>query len=133
MCNKKDNGESAKAAHMLLKDFIVNNPNDVVFALREIIPFFRECSLTGLQSAMNTVNVTFASVALDVIKSADEEEDESKRHYLPVGATDMQSAIYYLTKFVDLLGPLSALIRNNYDNPAIKMCTEAFGKYESRG
>ena len=80
-----------------------------------------------------TVNTLRALHDIAYNSEPDEEDDESKRQYLPVGATDMQSAIYYLTKFVDLLGPLSALIRNNYDNPAIKMCTEAFGKYESRG
>lgn len=118
------------AARMLLEDYIKNNVKIVALALEEIIPFFYECSLPGLQSCMNTVNVTFASVALNVIESTAEHGNEmdSDRQYLPVDAGEMRKAIYYISKFVEAVGPLSAFC--SQDTPAVKMCRQAFTKIE---
>lgn len=132
--NEKWEAEMAEknAARMLLKDYVINHPGDVVFAIENIIPFFSECSLIGLQKAMNTVNATFAAVALDVVKASSEEDDNFDRLQLPVDAEDMKTAIYYLSRFIALFGPLSNLASNT-DEPAIKMCRDAFGKVECRG
>ena len=112
------------AAHKLLVDYIGAHANDIAMCIENIIPFFQECSMHGLQSAMNTVNVTFASVALNVIRSIGESTDEDDRLFLPVDADDMKDAIYYLSRIIELLGPLSSLCGS--DDPAIKMCKSAF-------
>ena len=117
------------AARTLLKQYIAEHPQDIMFAIEELIPFFSECSYSGLQDAMNTVNVAIASVSLKVIEDVAEYGDgeSSERSYLPVDAKKMQSAIYYLTKFIRLLGPLSHLCGNN-KVPAIGMTGRAFTK-----
>lgn len=113
------------AAHLLMKEYVKNNADSVASVLESILPFFQECTYAGLQSSMNTVNVTFASVALDVIKSTWETESESPdRLCLPADATDMKTAIFYLSKIIDKLGMLSCLAENNKNDPAIKMCIE---------
>ena len=117
------------AARTLLKQYIAENPQDIMYAIEELIPFFSECSYSGLQDAMNTVNVAIASMSLKVIEDIAEHGDgeTSERSYLPVDAREMQSAVYYLTKFIRLLGPLSHLCGNN-KVPAIEMTDRAFTK-----
>ena len=117
------------AARALLKQYIVEHPEDIMFAIEELIPFFSSCSYSGLQDAMNTVNVAIASISLKVIEDIAEygDEDNSERSFLPVDARQMQSAVYYLTKFIRLLGPLSHLCRND-KVPAIEMTDKAFTK-----
>jgi len=133
MSNKKEKWEAdmaeKNAARTLLKEYISSHPQDIMFAIEELIPFFSECSLAGLQDAMNTVNVAIASVALKVIEDVAEygDEDSSDRSYLPVDAKELQSAVYYLTKFIRLLGPLSNLCSND-KVPAIEMTDRAFSK-----
>lgn len=117
------------AARTLLLEYITSHPKEIMFAIEEIIPFFSECTLAGLQDAMNTVNVAIASIALKVIEDVAEygDEDNSERSYLPVDAKEMQTAVYYLTKFIRLLGPLSHICSKR-DIPAIKMTDQAFSK-----
>ena len=121
------------AAHMLMKEYVTKHVDDVARILSGIIPFFHECSQEGLQSSMNTVNVTFASLALDVIKSTWDEEDDYDRISLPVDAEDMKSAIFYLSKLVDKMAPLSAHVWNNINDPAINLCIEANGDCDILG
>jgi hypothetical protein len=75
-------------------------------------------------------NVTFASVALKVVETQAEcsDIDDPNREFLPVDAIQMRHAIYYLSKFVSLFGPFSAMCET--DNPAIKMCKQAFSELE---
>ena len=117
------------AARTLLKQYIAQNPQDIMYAIEELIPFFNDCSFAGLQDAMNTINAAIASISLKVIEDIAEYGDEasSERSYLPVDAKEMQSAVYYLTKFVRLLGPLSHVCSNT-KNPAIEMTERAFSK-----
>ena len=127
---KREAGIAKKnAARTLLKQYIAEHPSDIMFAIEELIPFFSECSYSGLQDAMNTVNVAIASISLKVIEDIAEHGDEeiSERSYLPVDAKEMQSAVYYLTKFIRLLGPLSHLCGNE-KVPAIEMTDRAFTK-----
>ena len=113
------------AAHLLMKEYVSNHADYVADILASILPFFSECTYAGLQSSMNTVNVTFASVALDVIKSTWETEADSiDRLGLPVDANDMKSAIFYLSKIIDKLRMISCMAENHKDDPAIKMCIE---------
>ena len=117
-----------KPATSLVKQSIAEQPQDIMFAIEELIPFFSECSLSGLQTAMNTVNVAIASISLKVIEDiAEYGEEDSNRTFLPVDAKEMQSAVFYLTKFVRLLGPLSALC-SNHKIPAIDMTDKAFSE-----
>ena len=133
MSNKQKKWEAdiaqKNAARTLLKEYIESHPQDIMLAIEEIIPFFSECSLSGLQDAMKTVNVAIASIALKVIEDVAEygDGDSSDRSYLPVDAKEMQEAVYYLTKFIRLLGPLSNLCSNT-DIPAIDMTDKAFSK-----
>ncbi len=134
--DKKFQEEQAKkdAARMLLKNFITNNPTEIQYALEDLIPFFNlECSMSGLHSSLNVVNVTFATVALDVIRSAAEQEIIEERQYLPVDALEMRSAIFCLSKFIEAIEPVAALIRRHIDDPAFKMVTDAFSKEEVFG
>ena len=87
------------AARALLKQYIVEHPEDIMFAIEELIPFFSGCSYSGLQDAMNTVNVAIASISLKVIEDIAEygDEDNSERSFLPVDARQMQSAVRSLS------------------------------------
>lgn len=133
MSNKNEKWEKdiakKNAARELLKSYIVSHPQDVMFAVENLVPFFCDCSYAGLQDAMNTINVAIASVSLKVIEDIAEYGDgeDTERSFLPVDAKEMQSAVYYLTKFVRLLGPLSHLLSNK-EVPAIDMTDEAFSE-----
>ena len=90
MCTKVENqserSAERKAARMLMMDFVANNPGEIVDAIEDLIPFLGSiCDLSSIKSLMNVVNVTFASVALDVIKSSSN-GDEGERKLLPVDA-----------------------------------------------
>lgn len=121
------------AAHTLLEKFVAENPNKIAHVLSSLIAFYGECSQSGLKSAMNTVNVTFASVALDVVKTASLDEGDEGKQYLPVDANEMKISIYYLSKLIKNLDQLSALIENNQSNPAIRLCKNAFSEIEELG
>lgn len=122
------------AAREMLRQYIEKHSGDIAFALADIISFLYDCSYEGLKSAMSTVNVTFANLALDVIIARDEDggEDAAGKLQLPVDADQMKTAIHYLSRFVELFGPLSN-IAGNGDDPAIKMCRTTFMKCEIRG
>lgn len=125
--------EAKNAAVLLLDDYIRQNSKKVAGVLADIIPFFDECSWDGLRSAVSCVNTTFATVALDVIKDHDaKDEDDPDRRLLPCGADDMQQAVFYLTKFINLLGPFFYTF-DRRGVPAIDMCRNAFCNYQSRG
>ena len=114
------------AARLLLENYITSHPAEIAGCIERVVPFLYECPLVGLQQAMNTVNATFASVALDIIKS--HANDEESLAELPADAEDMKTAICYLSRFIELFGPLSALARSG--DPAIRMCYKVFGKIE---
>lgn len=122
------------AAREMLRQYVEQHSGDVAYALAEIISFFYDCTYGGLRSAMSTVSVTFANLALDVIIARDDDEGEDYygKLQLPVDADQMKTAIHYLSRFIELFGPLSA-IADKDDEAAIKMCREAFGRYEVRG
>lgn len=122
------------AAREMLRQYVEQHSGDVAYALAEIISFFYDCTYGGLRSAMSTVSVTFANLALDVIIARDDDEGEDYygKLQLPVDADQMKTAIHYLSRFIELFGPLSA-IADKGDEAAIKMCREAFGRCEVRG
>ena len=58
-----------QATAMLMEQWVRDNVKEIAFALSDIVPFIcGECNLSNLKDMLNTVNVTFASVALNVIK-----------------------------------------------------------------
>ena len=62
-----------QATAMLMEQWVRDNVKEIAFALSDIVPFIcGECNLSDLKDRMNTVNVTFASVALNVIKQRNE-------------------------------------------------------------
>lgn len=136
MCTKVENqserSAERKAARMLMMDFVANNPGEIVDAIEDLIPFLGSiCDLSSIKSSMNVVNVTFASVALDVIKSASN-GDDGERQLLPVDADQMQFAIYYLERFIRMMEPMDRFIRKNKGTPAFTMYKKAFEKFETR-
>ena len=69
-----------RAANQLMTDFVKENASEVAGAISQLVPFICEqCNLSGLQHSLNVVNMTFASVALDVIKSRNKTVDVYKK------------------------------------------------------
>ena len=70
------------------------------------------------------MNVTFASVALNVIKQRNESEAEGNKHIpmcLPCDATEMDNALYDLSRFMKKFNRLGSLLERNEEMPAFRM------------
>ena len=121
------------AAHQLMTQFVTENAAEVAHVLETLVPFINgESSLSDLRSDMNTVNITFATVALDVIKSRNESDGKSVNPLsLPVDAMQMQNALYDLSRFFKAFEPLASFIECNEDMPAFKMCNRCFDTVDS--
>ena len=112
-----------QATAMLMEQWVRDNVKEIAFALSDIVPFIcGECDLSDLKDRMNTVNVTFASVALNVIKQRNE-SDENKHipMCLPCDATEMDNALYDLSRFMKKFNRLGSLLERNEDMPAFRM------------
>lgn len=122
-----------EAAHQLMTKFVTENAAEVAHVLETLVPFINgESSLSDLRSDMNTVNITFATVALDVIKSRNESDGKGVNPLsLPVDARQMQNALYDLSRFFKTFGPLASFIEGNEDMPAFKMCNSCFDTVDS--
>ena len=114
-----------QATAMLMEQWVRDNVKEVAFALSDIVPFIcGECNLSDLKDRMNTVNVTFASVALNVIKQRNEAEEEGNKHTpmcLPCDATAMNNALYDLSRFLKKFKRLGSLLERNETMPAFRM------------
>lgn len=112
-----------QATAMLMEQWVRDNVKEIAFALSDIVPFIcGECDLSDLKDRMNTVNVTFASVALNVIKQRNE-SDENKHMpmCLPCDATEMDNALYDLSRFMKKFNRLGLLLERNETMPAFRM------------
>ena len=112
-----------QATAMLMEQWVRDNVKEIAFALSDIVPFIcGECDLSDLKDRMNTVNVTFASVALNVIKQRNE-SDENKHMpmCLPCDATEMDNALYDLSRFMKKFNRLGLLLERNEEMPAFRM------------
>ena len=112
-----------QATAMLMEQWVRDNVKEIAFALSDIVPFIcGECDLSDLKDRMNTVNVTFASVALNVIKQRNE-SDENKHMpmCLPCDATEMDNALYDLSRFMRKFNRLGSLLERNEEMPAFRM------------
>lgn len=112
-----------QATAMLMEQWVRDNVKEIAFALSDIVPFIcSECNLSDLKDRMNTVNVTFASVALDVIKVRNEQENSNGIMLcLPVDAMEMQNALYDLSRFMKKFNRLGSLLERNEEMPAFRM------------
>lgn len=116
------------AAHVLMQNWVRENVDEVAHVLEELIPFMvGECNLADLNKHLNIVNTTFATIALEVIKAGNK---EGCQLCLPVDASQMQEAIFDLTKFIRKLSSLDSMLQINSDNPAFRMCLSAFDEVE---
>ena len=114
-----------QATAMLMEQWVKDNVREIAFALSDIVPFIcGECNLSNLKDSLNTVNVTFASVALNVIKQRNEAEAEDDKHTpmcLPCDATEMDNALYDLSRFLKKFKRLGSLLERNEEMPAFRM------------
>lgn len=112
-----------QATEMLMEQWVRDNVKEIAFALSDIVPFIcGECNLSDLKDRLNTVNVTFASVALDVIRVRNEQENGNGMTLcLPVDAMEMQNALYDLSRFMKKFNRLGSLLERNEEMPAFRM------------
>ena len=114
-----------QATAMLMEQWVRDNVKEIAFALSDIVPFIcGECNLSDLKDRLNTVNVTFASVALNVIKQRNQTEEEGNKHTpmcLPADATEMDNALYDLSRFMKKFNRLGSLLERNEEMPAFRM------------
>jgi hypothetical protein len=112
-----------QATAMLMEQWVRDNVKEIAFALLDIVPFIcGECNLSDLKDRMNTVNVTFASVALNVIKQRNEaDENKHMPMCLPCDATAMDNALYDLSRFMRKFNRLGSLLERNEEMPAFRM------------
>ena len=122
------------AAHQLMTQWVKDNAEDVAHALSTLAPFMCEqSSMAGMRSNLNTVNVTFATVALEVIRSRNEsdEVEGGPGSCLPVDALEMQNTLYELSRFLKMFSPLGYLMEKNQEMPAFRMSISAYDKVDS--
>jgi hypothetical protein len=112
-----------QATAMLMEQWVRDNVKEIAFALLDIVPFIcGECNLSDLKDRMNTVNVTFASVALNVIKQRNQaDENKHMPMCLPCDATAMDNALYDLSRFMRKFNRLGSLLERNEKMPAFRM------------
>ena len=114
-----------QATAMLMEQWVRDNVKEVAYAISDIVPFIcGECNLSELKDRMNTVNVTFASVALNVIKQRNQAKEEGNKHTpmcLPCDATAMDTALYDLSRFLKKFNRLGSLLERNEEMPAFRM------------
>ena len=78
--------------------------------------------MSELKSSLNIVNITFATVALDVIRVRNEQENGNGMTLcLPVDAMEMQNALYDLSRFLKKFNRLGSLLERNEEMPAFRM------------
>ena len=119
------------AAHQLMTQWVRDNADDVAHAISELAPFIcGQCTVSGMKELLNTVNITFASVALEVIRSRNENGDDDTK-CLPVDALEMQNTLYELSRFLKMFKPLGYLMEKNKNMPAFRMSITAYDKVDS--
>ena len=118
------------AAHMLMKQWLLENADEMASIICHIVPFINgDCDMEDLNKSMNVVNIAFATIALEVIKAKNRNEPLC----LPVDATEMQNAIFDLTNFLKTMDSFGNMLRRYEDLPAFKMSLSAYGETEIYG
>ena len=123
------------AARMLMEQWVKENVSEMAHALMELCPFIcSECTRKGLQEALNTVNITFATVALEVVKQRNESEAEGNKRMplcLPADAIEMQNALYDFSRFMKKFAGMAHLMEHNEEMPAFRMSITAYDQVDS--
>lgn len=121
------------AIHMLMEKWVSENASEVAHVFEELVPFIcGECNLSELKSALNVVNITFATIALETIRERNNKNNENDfPRCLPADATEMQNSLYNLSQFLKLFEPMGGLIERNENTPAFRMSISTFGKIDS--
>ena len=123
------------AAFMLMEQWVKDNVEALASVLLDLIPFIcGECGRSALKDHLNTVNITFASIALNVIKQRNESEaagDKCTPLCLPADATEMDDALYNLSRFLKKFNSLGLLLESNEEMPAFRMAISMFDEVDS--
>ena len=123
------------AAHQLMTQWVKDNASEVASVIGELVPFIcGECDYAELQKALNTVNITFATVALEVVKQRNDSEAEGNNRAplcLPADAMEMQDALYDLSRFLKKFSPLASLMERNEAMPSFRMSITAYDQVDS--
>jgi hypothetical protein len=93
-----------------------------------------ENNLASMQRSLNTINVTFATIALEVVKQRNESEAEGNKRMplcLPADAIEMQNALYDFSRFMKRFAAMAHMIELNENMPAFRMSVTAYDEVDS--
>ena len=123
------------ATRMLMEQWVKENIYEVTHAFMELVPFIcGECDRAGLQKDLNTINITFATVALEVVRQRNECEAEGNKRAplcLPADAVEMENALYDVSRFLKMFNAMGYLMESNKDMPAFRMSISLCEKVDS--
>ena len=123
------------AAHQLMTQWVKDNAGEVAHAMSELTSYIcGENDLASMQRSLNTVNVTFATIALEVVKQRNDSEAEGNKRMplcLPADAIEMQNALYDFSRFMKRFASMAHLIERNENMPAFKMSVTAYDQVDS--
>ena len=123
------------AAHQLMTQWVKDNANDVAHSISELTSYIcGENNLASMQRSLNTINVTFATIALEVVKQRNESEAEGNKRMplcLPADAIEMQNALYDFSRFMKRFAAMAHMIELNENMPAFRMSVTAYDEVDS--
>ena len=123
------------AAHQLMTQWVKDNANDVAHSISELTSYIcGENNLASMQRSLNTINVTFATIALEVVKQRNESEAEGNKRMplcLPADAIEMQNALYDFSRFMKRFAEMAHMIELNENMPAFRMSVTAYDEVDS--
>lgn len=125
--------DERNAAHLLMVEFVKNNPDAVARGLEPIVGLWNEVTYDSLKSNMGVVSQVFAGVALNLIDhNSSLSPEDPKNLILPVGAKTMASTLDDLSKFIESTRFLFLGLVEKYDgHPAFEMAQRTFYEYEA--
>lgn len=125
--------DERNAAHLLMVEFVKNNPDDVARALEPIVGLWHEVNYDELKSSMGVVSHVFAGLALSLIDHNSSLDPEDKgRMFLPVGAVTMNNTLEALSRVIESMRFLFLGLVEKYDkHPAFKIAQQTFFEYEA--
>ena len=123
------------AAHQLMTQWVKDNASEVASCFSEVVSYIcGENDLASLQRSLNTINVTFATIALEVVKQRNESEAEGNKRMplcLPADAIEMQNALYDFSRFMKRFAAMAHMIEQNENMPAFRMSVTAYDEVDS--
>ena len=123
------------AAHQLMTQWVKDNADEVASCFSEVVSYIcGENDLASLQRSLNTINVTFATIALEVVKQRNESEAEGNKRMplcLPADAIEMQNALYDFSRFMKKFASMAHLMERNEEMPAFRMSITAYDQVDS--